>query len=64
MIICLGLLVIYYFLPSSIKQLLAPFHLEFWLESIAVIAFGFCWLVKGEGILKDKIAAGADITHH
>jgi hypothetical protein len=64
MIICLVLLVIYSFLPSSIKQLLKPFHLGFWLESIAVIAFGVCWLVKGEGILKDKIAAGAIPTPH
>jgi hypothetical protein len=25
----------------------------FWLESMAVVAFGFAWLVKGETILKD-----------
>jgi uncharacterized membrane protein len=25
----------------------------FWLESTAVVAFGFSWLVKGEAILKD-----------
>ena len=25
----------------------------FWLESIAIIAFGFSWFVKGEAILKD-----------
>jgi hypothetical protein len=26
----------------------------FWLESTAVISFGFSWLTKGETILKDQ----------
>jgi hypothetical protein len=26
----------------------------FWLESTAILAFGFAWLTKGEAILKDK----------
>lgn len=26
----------------------------FWLESAAILAFGFAWLTKGEAILKDK----------
>ena len=26
----------------------------FWLESIAVVAFGVSWLTKGEAILKDE----------
>jgi hypothetical protein len=26
----------------------------FWLESIAVVAFGISWLVKGEAIFKDQ----------
>ena len=32
-------------------------HLDprFWLESVAVVAFGISWLVKGEAILKDEI---------
>ena len=29
---------------------------RFWLESIAIIAFGFAWLTKGEAILKDEEA--------
>lgn len=33
--------------------LIAPYDPVFWLESIAVVAFGFSWLVKGETILKD-----------
>jgi hypothetical protein len=28
----------------------------FWLESLAVVAFGVAWLIKGETILKDKPA--------
>ena len=26
----------------------------FWLEALAVVAFGFSWLVKGEAILSDR----------
>lgn len=29
-------------------------HLTFWMESLAVEAFGFSWLVKGEGLFKDE----------
>ena len=29
-------------------------NMTFWMESLAVEAFGFSWLVKGEFILKDK----------
>ncbi len=62
MIISLVLLIIYFLLPNAITAPLNPFHPAFWLESIAVVAFGVCWLTKGEGILADK--AGAIITHH
>lgn len=30
------------------------FHPAFWLETIALTAFGISWLVKGETVLKDK----------
>jgi hypothetical protein len=33
---------------------LQPLHPVFWLESLALWAFGFAWLVKGETILKDE----------
>ena len=26
----------------------------FWLEALAIVAFGVSWLVKGEAILKDR----------
>ncbi|MFK8186458.1 MAG: DUF998 domain-containing protein [Phormidesmis sp.] len=47
---------IYIFLiPENIQNLLEPgIDVVFWLEAIAVIAFGISWFVKGEGLLKDK----------
>jgi len=30
------------------------FHPLFWLEAVAVIAFGVAWLVKGQAVLKDR----------
>jgi hypothetical protein len=63
MIICLVLLVIFSFLPSNIKAALQPLHPEFWLEAIAVVAFGVCRLVKGGGILKDKSSPSLIITN-
>jgi hypothetical protein len=41
------------FVPS-VNTWLAPISPVFWLESIAVIAFGLAWLTKGEAILKDQ----------
>ncbi len=35
---------------ASLKQL----HPTFWLESLAVVAFGVSWLVKGETLLRDR----------
>jgi hypothetical protein len=41
------------FVPAFRSQL-APLSPEFWLESVAVVAFGLAWLTKGEAILKDE----------
>ena len=30
-------------------------HLTFWMETIAIEAFGFSWLVKGETLFRDKL---------
>jgi hypothetical protein len=35
---------------ASLEQL----HPTFWLESLAVVAFGVSWLVKGETLLRDR----------
>jgi hypothetical protein len=37
----------------AVEQALGAYHPEFWFETIALWAFGFSWLVKGETILKD-----------
>ena len=41
-------------LPDSWTAVFEGLNPIFWLESIAVIAFGVSWFVKGEGILEDK----------
>jgi len=47
-VIVLGLLKV---IPSEIYSRL---KLTFWMEALAVEAFGFSWLVKGEAIMGDK----------
>ena len=38
-----------------LEELSAAYHLVFWFESIALIAFGFSWVVKAEFLfMKDK----------
>ena len=41
-------------LPDSWTAVLSGLDPIFWLESVAVIAFGVSWFVKGEGILEDE----------
>lgn len=31
------------------------YKLTFWMEALAVVSFGFSWLIKGETLVKDKI---------
>jgi hypothetical protein len=38
----------------TLKVTIAALDPVFWLESIAVFAFGVSWFVKGEGILEDE----------
>jgi len=38
----------------SVKTLVESLTPVFWLESLAIIAFGFAWLIKGETFLKDE----------
>lgn len=37
------------------RELLDKLSLIFWLETVAVMVFGFAWLVKGETFLKDRV---------
>jgi len=41
------------FLPSNLEQSISSYKPIFWLESVAMFAFGFSWLTKGEAILAD-----------
>ncbi|WP_298795946.1 DUF998 domain-containing protein [uncultured Pseudonocardia sp.] len=36
------------------KVLVDELHPVFWLESVAIVAFGVSWLIKGETILRDR----------
>lgn len=48
------LIVLYAFLSEDIKDVLSTCNPVFWLESVAVVAFGMSWLIKGEAILRDQ----------
>lgn len=53
MLMCIGLLILFFALPNSISNSLLALKPVFWLETIAIMAFGVSWLVKGEFLLKD-----------
>lgn len=42
-----------YLLPGEIVAGLAHIRPVFWLEALAIFAFGISWFTKGEGILRD-----------
>lgn len=50
---CIASIAVYFLFSEGWLAFLKPFHPIYWLESIAVESFGFCWLVKGGWILKD-----------
>ncbi len=54
MSLCILLILIYKVLPAGLTFPLVSLNPVFWLESIAVEAFGISWFVKGEAILKDE----------
>lgn len=54
MIAAIALIAVFGILPESITRWLERLDPVFWLESIAIFAFGVSWFVKGEGILEDK----------
>ncbi len=54
-LVCLALLgLIQFRLVPALNEALQGLQPSFWLESLAVWAFGLAWLVKGETLLKDK----------
>ena len=53
MSVCIVLMIIYTVLLDSGKESFKALHPIFWLEAMAVVAFGISWLTKGEAIMKD-----------
>lgn len=47
MILCMVLIVIFYLLPAEVKVSIGTVHPVFWLEAVAIVAFGVSWLTKG-----------------
>jgi hypothetical protein len=45
---------IYHFLPDSAVAYFEAYKPVYWLETLAILAFGISWLTKGEAILGDK----------
>ncbi len=57
MLVCLGLIVVYYALPrlslDELASAIEPYSPVFWLEALAIVFFGISWLVKGEALMRD-----------
>lgn len=53
MAISLLLIAVYYRLPAEWASLLVQYKPVFWLESLAILAFGASWFTKSEALLKD-----------
>jgi hypothetical protein len=62
MAVCILLMTIYTFLPKSATSSLEGYHPIFWLETLAILAFGLSWLTKGEAILADGAREGLTET--
>ena len=54
MIACVALIALYFFVLKDKYPELAHLDPVFWLEAIALWAFGISWLTKGQFIFKDK----------
>jgi len=53
MLVCIALVPLIKFLPQ-LGGAIAKYDPVFWLEAIAIVAFGISWLTKGEAILSDQ----------
>ena len=53
-LVSLVMIILYTVTPDTITTPLAYLKPIFWLEAIAISAFGLAWLIKGEAILKEK----------
>ncbi|MDO8999842.1 MAG: hypothetical protein Q7W45_08765 [Bacteroidota bacterium] len=55
MLSCIVILIVFFAIPDTVTQPLIKYKPVFWLETIAFVAFGFSWLVKGSLLIKDKM---------
>ncbi|NBC16989.1 MAG: DUF998 domain-containing protein, partial [Bacteroidetes bacterium] len=53
-LLALVLIALYKNVPGA-ERALGGLQPVFWLEAVAVVAFGLSWLTKGEAILEDKV---------
>ena len=53
MLICILLIFFIDKYFTDLESVLEEYNYVFWLEAIALWAFGFSWFVKGEGCFKD-----------
>jgi hypothetical protein len=56
MSVCILLILFYSLLPDAMRSFLEAGRPVYWLEALAVLAFGVSWFTKGEAILKDEVA--------
>lgn len=54
MLTCISLILIYKLAPEALAAVFDAWHLVYWLEALAIAAFGLSWLTKGRVILNDK----------
>jgi uncharacterized membrane protein YiaA len=54
MLVSILLIGLYTLTPMENETQLKQYNPVFWLETIAIVAFGISWFVKGEAILKDR----------
>jgi hypothetical protein len=52
---CILLMFVYTFLPSEMESFIEKYKPAYWLEALAILAFGVSWFTKGEAILKDNV---------
>ncbi len=50
---CIVLIAVYFFLQDTLASHLKAYNPIFWLEALAILAFGISWFTKGEAILGD-----------
>jgi Na+-transporting NADH:ubiquinone oxidoreductase subunit NqrB len=56
---CIAMIVLFSLLPGDSP--LKPMAPLFWVESLAIFAFGVSWFTKGEAILRDEISVDAAV---